>query len=90
MARGRRKNTVAKVREMRRLCGGRKRVVREMRAASVSTLKRWDNGVQPIAAHILIVNATHKRVMGEAKLRRMVAMQAVRDFKRKEKYRRKK
>ena len=90
MAMRSRKNTIAKVQEMRRLCGGRKRVVHEMRAASVSTLKRWDKGVRPIAAHILVVNATHKRIMSEAKLRRMVKRQVLRDLKRKERLRKKK
>lgn len=62
-----RKGVSQKVRELRRLLGGRRAVVRTMKAASSSSLKRWEGReCSPIKAHAQLVDETHKAVMNKA------------------------
>lgn len=55
--------TARKVRELRRLLGGRRAVVRAMAAASSSSLKRWEwRECRPIRAHVYLVDDTYRLV----------------------------
>ena len=57
MANGKRSGIVQKVRELRRLLGGRRAVVGELEATSVSSLKRWEKReCMPLRAHRWLVN----------------------------------
>ena len=61
--------TAFKVSELRRLLGGRKSVVCVMKAASSSSLKRWENKeCKPIPAHIHLVDKTYAETKLMAKL----------------------
>ena len=62
MARKKRLSTSQKVREIVRILGGKKPTIREMKAASASSLKRWMNReCQPIQAHVHLIDDTHKK-----------------------------
>ena len=81
----RKMNVGLKVREMRMELGGRRAVVREMRAASPSSLKRWERReCRPISAHVVLVNEAYKRVQANEKMRNMVRRQVLRELKQKE------
>ena len=73
MRRGRR-GMAQKVQELRRLLGGRRSVVRVMKAASSSSLKRWERKeCSPLRAHVKLVNETYSlaRRMGKEMLRKL-------------------
>ena len=64
-------NTARKIRELRRLLGGRRAVVRVMQAASSSSLKRWEGReCVPLRAHVHVVDETYQlaRRMGKVML----------------------
>lgn len=62
-----------KVRKLRESLGGRKAVVRAMKSASKTSLRRWEKQeCEPLRAHIRLVNETYEiaRRMGMLKKQR--------------------
>lgn len=84
MARRRKMSIPQKVRELRRLLGGRRAVVRVMKAASSSSLKRWERReCSPLKAHVHLVDETHKIVVNKTyRLARRIGQAMLRKSKR--------
>lgn len=80
----RKSDTARKVRELRHLLGGRRSVVRVMKAASSSSLKRWEQReCSPIKAHVRAVDETYSRarLMSRVMLKKLRRMEELVAFR---------